>query len=98
MKTSQKVISSITTNNFFPIKNHIKFGNVKIEIDNYIKLTNPDFIIIRQKQKRFLDITKDNVSHFILQKYNTRVFKANITAISEIYARLKGLERSEKTA
>jgi len=101
IKTAQKaknIINSITTNNFFPVKNNIAFGNVKNEIDKHIQLTNPDFIIIGKKQKKFLNITEDNVTTFVLKKYNDCIFTANKTTIPEIYAVLNSKKKTGQIA
>jgi nucleotide-binding universal stress UspA family protein len=101
IKTEQKaknLIKSITKDDFFAVKNKIEFGNIKNEIENYIQLSNPDVIIIGKKQKKLFNLNGDNVTGFILNKYNTKVCIANTTSISDIYAKLERKKNIGQTA
>ena len=101
VKTEQKaknIIHNITKDDFFPVKNTIEFGNIKSEIENYIELSNPDFIILGKKEKKFLKIGCDNITDFIVEKYKNNVLIANKTTISEIYSTLNSKNIRVKTA
>lgn len=88
IKTEEKaraLITGITKNNFFPVKRVIEFGNVKNEIENYIEATNPDIIILGEKQKKIFKLNGDNISDFVKNKYASKVFVANKNNISEVF-------------
>jgi len=101
IKTEQKaktLVKSITKDDFFAVKNKIVFGNVKNEIENHIQTSNPDIIIIGKKEKKRFNFNGDNVTGFILNKYNNKVFIANSTHISEVYAILHSKNSQGQTA
>jgi len=101
IKTEQKVkklVRSITKEDFISVKNTILFGNVKNEISTYIKHSNPDFIILGKKQKSFLSLNSDNITDFVVKKYNGKVCIANKTTILEIYEILNRRTQKGQTA
>lgn len=101
VKTEQKarnLVKSITKDNFFPLKTTIKFGNIKSEIDTYIKDANPDFIILGKKQKKLLNLYGDNVTNFVLKEYKDKTFVTNKTTISEVFDSLNNKNKSSHTA
>lgn len=101
IKTEQKakqIIRSITKNDFFSVKNTILFGNVRNEINIYIKDSNPDLIILGKRQKRFFNFNSDNLTEFVKKKYTNKVCISNKTTIPEIYELLNDKIQKEKTA
>lgn len=101
IKTEQKakqIIRSITKNDFFSVKNTILFGNVRNEINIYIKDSNPDLIILGKRQKRFFNFNSDNLTEFVKNKYTNKVCISNKTTIPEIYELLNDKIQKEKTA
>lgn len=101
IKTEQKakkIIRSITKNDFFAVKNTILFGNVRNEINIYIKDSNPDLIILGKRQKRFFNFNSDNLTEFVKNKYTNKVCISNKTTIPEIYELLNDKIQKEKTA
>lgn len=101
IKTEQKLnkqIENITKEDFFPVKKIIEFGNVKNEIENRIEHSNPDFIIIGKKQKRLLNYSTDNITVFLLKKYNSKVCISNKTSFSDIYEVLNQKYKKAQTA
>lgn len=101
VKAEQKaknLIESITKDDFFAVKSTIKLGNVKNEIEDYIQKTNPDFIILGKKQKRFINLNGDNVTDFIQKKYTNRVFTLEKSNISDVYSALNNKTQKGQTA
>lgn len=72
-KTEKKVknlAGLIAKENHTKIKATFTFGNVKNEIENCIKSSKPDIIILgERKQKRF-NIFGDNITAFVNKKYD----------------------------
>lgn len=101
LKTEQKakhLIRSITKDDFFPVKSTIEFGNVKNEIENYIKRKNPNFIILGKKQKKLFSLQGDNLSDFILKKYDKKAFIVNKDALDEFFNMLNRNNIKRQTA
>jgi nucleotide-binding universal stress UspA family protein len=72
-KTEKKVknlVTPISNENNIKIKTTFAFGNVKNEIENCIKISQPDMIILgERKQKRF-HLFGDNITNFVHKKYD----------------------------
>ncbi|TXG37337.1 universal stress protein [Seonamhaeicola maritimus] len=55
----------------------LTYGNVKQEIEEHIKNTNPNIIVLGKKRFNALKLTGDKLTKFILKKYSGVVFMAS---------------------
>lgn len=97
-QNAKDLVKNATKDEFFPVKNTVKFGNVKSEIEDYVHHYNPDFIVLGKKQKRFLQLREDNITDFVTKKYQQKVCIPQKTSIAEIYERLNAKIDKEQTA
>lgn len=69
-KKIQNVIKPVSTDYNIDINYSFAFGNLKDEINNYILKQNPDVIVIGKRKSKTLNFIGDNLSDYLLKKYN----------------------------
>ncbi|CAM1358932.1 conserved hypothetical protein [Tenacibaculum sediminilitoris] len=73
----QNLITPISKEHGIAIDYKFSFGNVKNEIDQHIKETQPDIIILGKKKTSLLNIIGDNLTSFILKNNDSTIFFAD---------------------
>ncbi|WP_405294832.1 universal stress protein [Algibacter sp. Ld11] len=58
------------------ITSNFGIGNVKSEIEDYIKATKPDVIVLGKRSSKALKLIGDNITDFVLKTYEGPVFIA----------------------
>ncbi|MFG6685076.1 universal stress protein [Mariniflexile sp. HNIBRBA6329] len=76
-KKIKKMVESVSSEFQVPVNYSFVFGNVKHEIDDYIKEVNPDIIVLGKKKSNALNFVGDNITKFVLKKYNGLIFIAD---------------------
>ncbi len=69
-KKIQNLIKSISDNYHETINYRLAIGNVKNEIDSYIKEHQPDIIVLGKRKSIPLNFIGDNITDFILKNHN----------------------------
>ncbi|TDQ28429.1 universal stress protein [Tenacibaculum caenipelagi] len=75
-KKIQNFISPFTEEYGVSINYKFSFGNIKNEIDQYIKENTPDIIVLGKRKSTMFNITGDNLTDFILKRYTSTIFIA----------------------
>lgn len=78
--TNKKIKKLVdTVSNEFQVKIHYSFafGNVKHEIDQFVKEQKPDIIVLGKKKFNPLSLVGDNMIQFVLKQYHGTVFIAD---------------------
>jgi nucleotide-binding universal stress UspA family protein len=78
-KTEKKIktfVTPISKQAGVYIKTAFAFGNVKNEIENCIKNSQPDMIILGERKQRRFNFLGDNITRFVKKKYNGVVLVA----------------------
>ncbi|NNK70926.1 MAG: universal stress protein [Flavobacteriaceae bacterium] len=81
VSTSKKIkelLNTISNEYDVDISSSFSFGNVKSEIKNYIRKSNPDIIVLGKRKSGLLKISDDNITEFIL-----KIFKGSILITSD---------------
>ncbi|WP_299333371.1 universal stress protein [uncultured Psychroserpens sp.] len=66
----EQIITPISEAYNIPITYKHAFGNVKNEIGEYIKKTNPDIIVLGQRKSKPLSFIGDNISDFVIAQHD----------------------------
>ncbi|WP_299121767.1 universal stress protein [uncultured Winogradskyella sp.] len=72
-KNIKNLIKPISKQYNLDIKYRFSLGNVKDEIDKHIKQVNPDVIVLGKRKSKPLKLIGDNVTNFILKRFNKAV-------------------------
>ena len=67
-KKIKKLVKSVSNEYQININYSFTFGNVKHEIDHFIKEHKPDMIVLGNKKSNFLSLVGDNVIPFVLKQ------------------------------
>lgn len=86
-KRMKDLISPITTNFKVPIKYSSTFGNIRNEIDRFLKENNPDILVLGRNKSKHFNTADDRIINFVLN-----VFKGTVLIVSHD----KGLEPGKK--
>lgn len=76
-KKIKEMVESVSNEYQVNIDYSFVFGNVKHEIDDYIKEKKPDIIVLGKKKSSALNFVGDNITKFILKQYNGLIFIAD---------------------
>ncbi len=68
-KKVQNLITPISQEHNIKINSSFSFGNVKNEIENYIKERNPDIIVLGKRKVRPLRLIRNNITNFVLKNH-----------------------------
>jgi len=95
----QNLIAPISKDYGVNIDSAFSFGNVKHEIDEYIKKQQPDIIVLGKRKSKAFNLIGDNITDFVLKKHNGVIMiaadKNAIVPNEELsLGVLNGLERS----
>lgn len=82
-KVMQNITQPISEEYGVNINYKFSFGNVKHEIDNYIKESKPDIIVLGKKQPRKFKLLGDSITHHVLKNYSGVVVIASDTKALE---------------
>tara|TARA_R110002049_G_scaffold80402_2_gene204457 strand:- start:11070 stop:11855 length:786 start_codon:yes stop_codon:yes gene_type:complete len=69
----KKIIKEQSKNENIKIDYKISFGNLKNEISNQIKVTNPDIIVLGKSKSKVLSFIGDNIIDHVLKEYSGTV-------------------------
>lgn len=69
-KEVKTIVTPIANQNSIKIKTGFEIGNVKNEIENCIKMSQPDMIILGERRQKRINIFGDNITDFIHKKYD----------------------------
>lgn len=69
-KAIEKIVKPISDEFGVTITHNHTFGNVKNEIGDYISTNNPDVIVIGKRKSKIFGILGDNITDFVLKKFN----------------------------
>lgn len=69
----KKIIKEQSKNENIKIDYKISFGNLKNEISNRIKVTNPDIIVLGKSKSKVLSFIGDNIIDHVLKEYSGTV-------------------------
>jgi nucleotide-binding universal stress UspA family protein len=69
----KKIIEEQSKNEDVKIDYKISFGNLKNEISNQIKETNPDMIVLGKSKSKVLSFIGDNIINHVLKEYSGTV-------------------------
>jgi len=69
-KKIQNLINPIRDEYSIKIDHSFTFGNLKIEIEAYIKEHQPDIIVLGKRKSKSLHFVGDNITQFVLDKYD----------------------------
>ena len=78
-KTIKSFVAPISIETDVQIKSTFAFGNVKNEIENCINRTQPDMIILGERQQKRFNFFGDNITGFIYKNYDGVVMVATDT-------------------
>ena len=82
-KKLQNLIDAITSAEDVNINYSYAIGNVKSEIKDRIKITNPDMVIIGKRKPKALGFIGDRVTDFILKNYEGSVVMSSNDNLEE---------------
>ena len=84
----KKLITEINNDHSIAIHHQVSFGNLKDEISNRIKETQPDLIILGNKNSKILSFLGDNILDLVLKEHQGTVMiasdKITLEASSEL--------------
>ncbi|OUS01440.1 hypothetical protein A9Q86_06565 [Flavobacteriales bacterium 33_180_T64] len=86
-KKIQNLIEPISKDYNVNISRSFAFGNLKSEIENYIKVSQPDVIVLGKRNHKPLSFIRENITDFVLN-----VHKGAVLIVSDTY----GLEPNEE--
>lgn len=66
----QSIIDPITKEYGIDINYKFSFGNVKSEIEKYIKKSQPDIIVLGKRKSNLFKLVGDSITYFVLKNYN----------------------------
>ena len=81
VSTSKKIkelLNTISNEYEVDISSSFSFGNVKSEIENYIRKSNPDIVVLGKRKLSPLKISDDSITEFVL-----KIFKGSILIASD---------------
>tara|TARA_R110002049_G_scaffold62212_1_gene166517 strand:+ start:466 stop:1278 length:813 start_codon:yes stop_codon:yes gene_type:complete len=64
------LIAPISNEYNININHTLSYGNVKSEIDTYIKEYKPDIIVIGKRKSKMLNLIGDNITNFVFKKHS----------------------------
>ncbi|WP_055436117.1 universal stress protein [Lacinutrix algicola] len=67
--TINRIVDSISKDYNLKVNGSYAFGKVKEEIRNYIKVSNPDIIVLGQRDSSPLQLIGDSITRFILKEF-----------------------------
>lgn len=76
-KRIKKVVSFVKKDYDIKINSSFTFGNVKREIENYIDMIQPDIIVLGKKKSKTIKLKYDNITDFVLKKYDGAILIAS---------------------
>lgn len=72
-KQLNELVEPLITEYKFPIRSSFVIGNVKTELDAYVKKHNPDIIVLGRRKSKFLNLGGDSITEYILANFNGTV-------------------------
>ena len=66
----QSLIEPISLDFGINIDYHFTFGNVKNEIETYIKEHKPDIIVLGKRKRKIFKLIRNNITDFVLDNHN----------------------------
>ena len=66
------------------IKSKFSFGNIKTEMEDHIRQTNPDLIVIGKRRANLFNLPGDRVTDFVLDRFSIPVLISSETFTSDI--------------
>lgn len=72
----KNVVTPISKDNNVEIKTAFAYGNVKNEIKNHIEMSQPDMIILGEREEKRFKFLGDNITRLVNKNYNGVVFVA----------------------
>jgi nucleotide-binding universal stress UspA family protein len=102
-KKIQRLIEPISLNYDINIDCDFTFGNVKNEIETYLKEHKPDIIVLGKRKSKIFKLIGDNVTDFVLDKHNGVIMLATDKNMLEpdnelSLGILNGTEQTSQTA
>lgn len=76
-KEIKKLVDTVSNEHQVKIHYSFAFGNVKYEIDQFVKDQKPDIIVLGKKKSKPLSLVGDNMIQFVLKQYHGTVFIAD---------------------
>jgi len=76
-KKIKKLVDAVSNDYHVNIHYSFAFGNVKHEIDQFVKEQKPDIIVLGKKKFNPLSLVGDNMIQFVLKQYHGTVFIAD---------------------
>lgn len=76
-KEIKKLVDTVSNEHQVKIHYSFAFGNVKHEIDQFVKEQKPDIIVLGKKKSNPLSLVGDNMIQFVLKQYHGPVFIAD---------------------
>ncbi|WP_343328396.1 universal stress protein [Polaribacter staleyi] len=76
-KEIKNIVNSFTKDNNVPIKYSFTIGNVKNEIDTYLKENNTDIVVLGKRKSKSLHFLGDNITDFVLQQHKGTIVIAD---------------------
>ena len=73
----KQLLDSVSKEYDIKISRNHAFGNIKNEISEYIKATNPDIIVIGQRKSRSFKIAKNSITDLVIKEHNGITFVAS---------------------
>lgn len=84
----KKMVESISNEYQIHINYSFVFGNVKHEIDDYIKQKKPDIIVLGKKESNPLSLVGDNMAQFVLKHFDGTILIADAKNTLEPYDKI----------
>ena len=83
-RTIQDIVEPISKAHDIKVDYSFSFGNVKNEIENYIKASKPDIVVLGKRKSKVFNFAGDSITHFVLNRYNGVVVIASDSMALEV--------------
>lgn len=84
----KKLIKTVSDSHGVNVNYKLVYGNVKGEIDNYISEYQPDIIVLGKRNSNSFNFIGDNLTQFVLNKYNGVIMISANNNVLEPYREL----------
>lgn len=76
-KKIRELIETVSKDYDISIKTSFAFGNIKNEIENHIRKSQPDIVVLGKRKQKTLSFIGDNITEFVLNTYDGPVMIAS---------------------
>lgn len=73
-KKLEALVNNVADQENIPIIYNFIFGNVKHEVKEHIKKTNPDIVVMGKRKQKLVNFIGDGLTQYVLNNYNGGVF------------------------